>query len=318
MWRNRLLYLAGLAAALVFHIFYFGWYSWFVLVLALCLPWFVLLVSLPAMGRTRLRLELPGICQMGEAVSASLTVTGGICCKLRLTVRCPLTGERKVVRRTFRGTRRRKLPLDTAHCGLLLCSTRGSRVCDYLGLFSLPIRGAAEQELLVMPRPMPPDKLPDLTRFSAGHRKPKPGGGFAEEHEMRDYRPGDNLRDIHWKLSAKTDRMILREAQEPIREQVLLTFDLRGPRAALDGVLSRLLWLSQWLLEHEAEHQVGWFEPETGAPVWEQIQSKEDLTPLLRRVLGSPLKADMPSMESHRPGGVSWRYHVVPEQEVQP
>ena len=34
MLKNWLLYLLGLAGALVFHIYYFGWYSWFVLVLA--------------------------------------------------------------------------------------------------------------------------------------------------------------------------------------------------------------------------------------------------------------------------------------------
>ena len=34
MLRNWLVYLLGLAGALVFHIYYFGWYSWFVLVLA--------------------------------------------------------------------------------------------------------------------------------------------------------------------------------------------------------------------------------------------------------------------------------------------
>lgn len=318
MWRNRLLYLAGLIAALVFHIFYFGWYSWFVLVLALSLPWFVLLVSLPAMLKTCLSLEVPGVCRTGEEASVILSVSGETGCKLRLTVRCPLIGERKVVRRTFRGIRRGKLPLDTAHCGLLLCSMRGSRVCDYLGLFSLPIRGAVQQELLVLPRPMPPEKLPDLTRFSTGRRKPKPGGGFAEEHEMRDYRPGDSLRDIHWKLSAKTDRLILREAQEPIRERVLLTLDLQGPRAVLDGVLSRLLWLSRWLLKHEVEHRIGWFDPEKGVPVWVQIQREEDLQPMLHRILSSPLKAETPSMEGYRFTGVCWRYHVAPEQEVQP
>ena len=48
MLRNWLVYLLGLAGALVFHIYYFGWYSWFVLVLAVALPWFSLLVSLLA------------------------------------------------------------------------------------------------------------------------------------------------------------------------------------------------------------------------------------------------------------------------------
>ena len=68
MIKNRLLYLGGLLAALIFHIFYFGWYSWYLLVLMLCLPWFVLLISLPAMLRLRLKLTLPEQCTAGDTV----------------------------------------------------------------------------------------------------------------------------------------------------------------------------------------------------------------------------------------------------------
>ena len=57
-----LLYLACLLGALVFYLFYFGWFAWFTLLLALCIPWFSLLVSLPAMLKARLELTLPESC----------------------------------------------------------------------------------------------------------------------------------------------------------------------------------------------------------------------------------------------------------------
>ena len=48
MGKNWLLYTAGLAGTVVFHAFYFGWYSWFLLVLVLSLPLFSLVVSVLA------------------------------------------------------------------------------------------------------------------------------------------------------------------------------------------------------------------------------------------------------------------------------
>ena len=321
MIKNRLLYLGGLLAALIFHIFYFGWYSWYLLVLMLCLPWFVLLISLHAMLRLRLKLTLPEQCRAGDTAFLQLSTgkTKGILPPhhLRLRVKNTLDGKIVTVRPRKVKKLQGKLALDTTHCGILRCSAKGSRVCDYLGLFALPVRGSFERELLVLPRPVPPDPLPNLMAFATGRRRPKPGGGFSEEHELREYREGDNLRNVHWKLSAKTDQLILREAQEPIREQILLTFDLPVTAAQLDSVLSRLLWLSCWLIDHETHHEIRWIDPQNGELQRVLIQDKDELVPLLRTLLSSPLPETTHSLaETHWPG-VSWHYHVSCE-EVQP
>ena len=47
MRKARLLYAALLAGMLLFHIYYSGWISWFLLVFLLCLPVFSLIFSLP-------------------------------------------------------------------------------------------------------------------------------------------------------------------------------------------------------------------------------------------------------------------------------
>ena len=280
MLKNRLLYLLGVLAAFVFHIFYFGWYSWYLLVLVLCLPWFVLFVSLPAMLQVRLKLTLPEQCTAGDTAFLRVaTITGRRTlphCQINLTVKRTLDGKTTVYRQGWR--RKERIALDTRCAGILQCSAKGSRVCDYLGLFALPVRGSYTRELLVLPRPLPPDPLPDLAVFAAGRRRPKPGGGFSEEHELREYRAGDPLRDIHWKLSAKTDRMILREAQEPVRERILLTFDLPETVDGMNQVLSRLMWLSQWLTRHEAHHEICWLDPLSNRMETAIIRENEDLT----------------------------------------
>jgi len=312
---NRLLYLGGLAAALVFHIFYFGWYSWYLLVLVLCLPWFVLLVSLPAMRKVRLRLALPQTCAMGDGVEAGIILTGGKSLLPPCRVRFRVKGSEGNFR-TQKTSPGGNVLLDTSHCGILTCSCKGSRVCDYLGLFGLPIRGVGQREVLVLPRPVPPEALPDLTAFAAQQKRPKPGGGFSEEHELREYRPGDNLRDIHWKLSAKTDRMILREAQEPVRQRVLLTFDMQPTGEKLDDVLSRLLWLSRWLAAHDTEHEICWLEPTSGKLQTVLIHTEQDLLPMLHQVL-SCVGAPVGTLADRQWSGVSWHYHVPGKQEVQ-
>lgn len=51
MARNRIFYGLFLLAAVVFHSFYTGWFSFFLLLFSVLLPVFSLLVSLPAAGQ---------------------------------------------------------------------------------------------------------------------------------------------------------------------------------------------------------------------------------------------------------------------------
>ena len=138
MLKNWLLYLLGLAGALVFHIYYFGWYSWFVLVLALALPWFSLVTSLLPMLRTRVFSDAPASLSRGEAAYVTLRAGNGFlpqpCCRFRLTITAVMTGERRSLRQKTQSQGSWYVPLDTSHCGAYISRVEKARVYDYLGL----------------------------------------------------------------------------------------------------------------------------------------------------------------------------------------
>ena len=320
MLRNWLVYLLGLAGALVFHIYYFGWYSWFVLVLAVALPWFSLLVSLLAMLRTRLRMDAPALLTRNEAAYVTLRAGNGFLpqplCRFRLTITAVMTGERRSLRQSTQSQGSWYVPLDTAHAGAYLCQVEKARVYDYLGLFRLPVRAPAPVETVIRPVPREPARLPNLRHFLVRQLKPKPGGGFSEAHELRDYRPGDSMREIHWKLSVKTDRTIVREAQEPVRGLTLLTFDLRGTPGRVDATLEELLWLSQWLLDHDTPHQILWIDPTDCETATAPIEAPADLGALLSRLLHTPLRPDTPSFEARTFPRAPWRCHISPQEDA--
>ena len=320
MLRNWLVYLLGLAGALVFHIYYFGWYSWFVLVLAVALPWFSLLVSLLAMLRTRLRMDAPALLTRNEAAYVTLRAGNGFLpqplCRFRLTITAVMTGEHRSLRQSTQSQGSWYVPLDTSHAGAYLCQVEKARVYDYLGLFRLPVRAPAPVETVIRPVPREPARLPNLRHFLVRQLKPKPGGGFSEEHELRDYRPGDSMREIHWKLSVKTDRTIVREAQEPVRGLTLLTFDLRGTPGRVDATLEELLWLSQWLLDHDTPHQILWIDPTDCETATAPIEAPADLEALLSRLLRTPLRPDTPSLEGRTFPRATWRCHISPQEDA--
>ena len=248
---RRFLYLAALALCAVFYIAYGEWLSWLILVTVLALPWFSLLISLPAMLRFRAEPSGPVALEMGQ--EGELWLLGS--CPLpmppfrgRLRLRSLLTGE------IWYYQEREDLP--TEHCGGIAMAAEGVKIYDYLGLFALPVKSPREKTILIRPKPWkmllgsrPADYVPRAW-------KPKFGGGYGENHELRLYRPGDSLNQIHWKLSAKTGNLILREPMEPVQGLLLLTLNLRGTRQELDRMLGRLLWLGSQLLEENLHFEL--------------------------------------------------------------
>ena len=118
------------------------------------------------------------------------------------------------------------------------------------------------------------------------------------------------MRDIHWKLSAKTDSLIVREPIEPVRGQAVLSFDLAGTRDAVDRTLGLLQWMSGWLLSQELSHTVCWLDPESFEPQTAQIASAEDIPVLMRQLLHTGLKEGTPSIANRSFPAADWRYHI--------
>ena len=311
MLRNRLLYLAALAGGLVFYCFFYAWFSWYLLLLLLCLPWLSLLVSLPAMLQFRLTLNADATVRRGTAAKAWVRVSCPLPCpayRARIRLQAGFTGGRVLLKICSGNQWSTVLP--TVHCGRLICSLEKVRVYDYLGLFRLPRRCPGHVETVVLPIPQPPAPLPNLSQLQVLSYRPKPGGGFSEAHEMRDYRPGDSLREVHWKLTAKTDRPIIREAQEPDRNPVLLTLDLRGSPEDLDGVLDQLYWLSGYLLDHEISHLVHW--AAAGGYFAASVEERAQLELLVDRLCrATPAEEALTAQDWT--GDAFWHYHILPQ-----
>lgn len=297
---RRIGYLAALIGCVVLFWAYRQWLSWLLLMIVICLPWFSFLVSLPAMLMTSITVRCPDMIPIGESAEA---VFVGSCAlpippvKGKILVQRTLTGEQWLIPSAGN--------LPTEHCGELLLSPKRVWICDYLGLLRLPVRKKQAATTLVRPVPVADTEPPDLSRYLIDAWKPKPGGGFAENHELRLYRPGDNLRQLHWKLSAKTGKLILREPMEALRGLALLTMELTGSPEELDVKLGRLQWLSRYLLSKEVSHQVHCltgqgmetFLVKAETDVWDMIDT-------LLRAPGAP-KGMHPNYIH-----ASWSYHI--------
>lgn len=298
---KRISYLCVVLACTVFYLAYQEWLSWLALVGVLGLPWLSLLVSLPGIRTFRAEIQAPDRVPVGVPGDCSITGFGRFVVmpffgRIRLTR--TITGE------TWKFKDGGELP--TEHCGALLAELEKVRFCDVLGLFRFRGKRLTHKTILVWPKPQPPEDVPDLSRYLARAWRPKPGGGFAENHEMRLYRPGDSLNQVHWKLTAKTGQLIIREPMEPQRDLVLLTMDISGAAEELDRKFGRLLWLGDYLLEQGIAFEVRALAGE-GILAY-GVAGEEDLETCLKELLCASPAGEGSIRDQNYPA--AWQYHV--------
>lgn len=300
MWGRRLLYLLSLLGSVVFYGFYREWFSWLLLVTVFLLPWFSLFLSLPAILSAQATLRCPDTVRMGVPVRTALQVkcafpTPPVTCRLRLYN--SLTDSRYI------GKAGELIP--TEHCGCIIIFYDKLLVYDYLGLFCRRLRKGESTRVYVEPKPIPAFLPERLEGQHISLWKPKPGGGFSENHDLREYRPGDDLHSIHWKMSAKTGKLIYREPIEPAQKGYLLTLSLQGDPDMIDHKLGELLWLNQTLLQRGCEHQV---HCNTGAGTLRfSVSDRTSATNCLHTLLRSK-KATREQKMSRQ--NVLWHHHI--------
>jgi uncharacterized protein (DUF58 family) len=136
-----------------------------------------------------------------------------------------------------------QLPLATIHAGQdiqhsyrLNCKRRGAyklgpliaRWGDPVGLTQREMILVPEFELLIHPNIEPVSSRPLTRQFEDPPIRPpvsKPWPSGLEFYGMREYSPGDDLRRIVWRAYAKTGKLMVREAEQGITDQITIILD---------------------------------------------------------------------------------------------
>ena len=301
MVRRWIYYFICLIGCFVFFVAYQGWLAWLLLCCIFWLPLASLLLSLPAMLTVCAKCSCGGNLALGEEQNAEVLIS----CPLPLPpYRCRITAQRPLTGEVWALKEGQLLPVD--HVGAIFCRLEKCRVYDYLGLFSVRIRRRQDTLAVVRPREAALKEPADLHRFLARAWKPKPGGGYAENHELRLYRPGDNLNQVHWKLTAKTGKLMIREPMEPVRSRALVTMDIKGDADTLDLRFGQLLWMGKYLLQQGLAFTLRAL---TGDGVKDgYIAREEELYRQLDMLLGCPPATEGSVNNEQIDAG--WHYHI--------
>ncbi len=281
-------------------------------VLTVLLPILFLIGARITSKKTDISFRIKGKCQKGEPVQGKVVVrnfsilpASSVCFTLR--AHNLLNGTEETF--TFHtdvpsaGVRELDFTLSAAYAGETQITAEKAYLTDLLSLvrFSLVPSRLSRCAVTVMPKIFPcqvdmrenSELMPDSDTYSMK----KAGTDIGEIYQIREYVPGDEIRYIHWKLSQKVDKLMVKELGFPIQNNILLLFDnsfaaseTPDPKQ-IDGMVDSLWSLAEGITYAEQPFTFAFADTHMGQTEFAEVIDSSGIASALSKVLGTPFRS---------------------------
>lgn len=204
----------------------------------------------------------------------------------------------------------RYISIDSLYCGKIEMTVTDVKVTDIFGLTAFSPaaqrrtqtgnsnrKAAKKASLLIIPGTYPVfsqgGKSGLLDLDGSLYSTVKAGFDRSEIFSVREYREGDRISGIHWKLTNKIDTVMVREGSLPIKNSLLILMEtcFGQDEADLKGrsqrTVTAVLSLSESLVDEGIGHHIGWWDSESQEMKLYEIGRIEDLMDILGQLLSA-------------------------------
>lgn len=163
------------------------------------------------------------------------------------------------------------ITLQPKHCGKYKVHIEKVKVYDYFRLFGIRVKNISKADEFMI--------LPKIKEFEIDNNRliknkydweeyshTSGGEDTSEVFDIHEFRMGDTLQKVHWKLSAKTDDILVKEFSMPIEKMLIIFVDFyvddiehysQDEYDEFTGVLSSVSWS---LINQDINHIIIWYD----------------------------------------------------------
>lgn len=321
MFKNRIQYLILLLVIAAFYIFTNEYVTFLLFIFFLLLPAVSFMLLLLSYRKITVEFDIPPILKKAEAAAIQFTlsnpsffpVAGAV---LYLSCRNHLTGKEIDTKVFCMGNKKANFTsftISDQNAGRVSVTLNKIKVCDIFGLFSLSKKVSCEKSGLIYPDTYhvqiamehPAEIFGDGEHYS----QTKKGQDVNEIFALREYTSGDEIRKIHWKLSAKQGKFIVRDFGFSHSYPVFLLLELfdnsnENSENVLDTCMTTFVSISKSLIENGIFHNIAWYDSENEKLMIKAIESMDELEAYL---------PDLLSMQSYRQDTTALQFYDASE-----
>lgn len=296
----KILYFFLLIAAAVFYPLFRDDLSFILLVTLLIIPAVLAVLLLVSSGRLRFKLnEKDERTARGEGIKLevkikNLSVLPVANCRINVMYR--MADSKKTEKYTVGLSLKSKaeelvtVVLVPEHCGVMEYSVKSAEISDFIGLFKRKKKLDMNGSVFVLPRELPcspateeiPARKDDAGMINAGR-----GSDPMEIAALREYADGDRMNRIHWKLSSRTEGLIVKELADNYSGKIMLIADTNACRDNYerDRVLDVFMSLGGFVIKNMG--QCSWLSGENDTEV-RNLYGMEELEQCIMEIISSP------------------------------
>ncbi|MBR6800182.1 MAG: DUF58 domain-containing protein [Eubacteriaceae bacterium] len=229
-------------------------------------------------------------------------------CYVELIAKNTLTGETYtntlILSASQKSDSERAFVINSDKCGYITVRTGKVILSDIFGFLPLRADISSEGKMSVLPDTFDMNislGISFVSRMDEDTYSPdKSGNDFSETFQIREYIPGDSLKQIHWKLSDKLDKLMVREASLPISRSLLVFWDKNTCNALaekMDCMAEVVSSLCQALCDEGVLYTLGWTDGDDN--VFEEISVTDELFRSVGQMLKSGCNEGISGMERY-------------------
>ncbi len=169
-------------------------------------------------------------------------------------------------------------------CGKLDITVSKVRLYDCFGIIGVRSKCTSGGGLVIQPdtfyQHVVVTSNAESQNDSEVYSQEKPGFDLTEPFQIREYVPGDSMRQIHWKLTGKFDRLIVKDPSLPVTRSVLIFWERRCESISpvrQDAQGEVCLSVCRAILDGSVQFTLGWNDAETGMTALREIRDMDDL-----------------------------------------
>lgn len=300
MWKNRVGYGVMLVLCLFLLLFYHNYFFFLLFLGVLLLPVFSYLVGRYVFRRLSVTITIPvTYVEEGNEVPIRFTVDNptvfpmpGL--HLHLTVAnqfYPNEEQQDMALPVHAGKRTYHWGIQSVYAGRIGVHATHISMRDYLGMkrffrsFSLssyavvvPEKSRLVMNMLEYSMSQGEEQEMDVTNSSEDVTQVK---------EIREYKPGDRLQRVHWKLSTKTEDLFVKEYEREFNRTLTLLVELKRDSdkvGSLNDLLKAFYSTAVLFLEEELKFQVQWYDVKRQRFETARVEEEEGLVEVLQQI----------------------------------
>lgn len=166
--------------------------------------------------------------------------------------------------------------ISAKHYGTIKMHIKRCRIIDMLKLFKIKLPVSGESSVMsdctftIVPDYIPIDNnianYSELGLETDEYSKTSKGDDPSEIFDIHEYKDGDKINRIHWKLTAKQDKTMVKDYSLPISNSIVIMVDLNIDTSKdnymllYDTIIESVASISYYLVDNDTPHKVVWFD----------------------------------------------------------